>query len=184
MSLFSGLVAPYRRGERNFQRGRDAESRRDFDAAKAYFQAGAEAFDAHMAAREKKGREVRTAHLVMAGICFVRLGRNQDGLKVLDAALERRDIPDAFLHAGYAAAKLNRADQAVDYWSRYPDWADQRIIASELKTQVKAIREQESPDLQAACEAVAEALFRQDKANATARLTARGNKTVPARRGY
>ena len=184
MNFLSKLVAPYRKGEKNCERGRAAEARRDISAAKAYFETGAEAFDVHFAKQKKAGKDVRTPHLVRAGICYTRLGRNDDALRVLDKALERKEIPDAFLHAGYAAAKQGKADKAVDYWSHYPNWADQRIISNALTKQVTALREQESPDLQTACEAVVEAVFQQEKQNASARLSARGKKTVPARRGY
>jgi len=184
MSIFSRLVAPYRKGEKNFERARAAELRRDFDTAKAYFQTAAEAFDLHRAKKQEKGQEVRLSHLVMAGICYTRLGRNEDGLSALDASIALKNVPDAFIHAGYAAAKLGHANKAMDYWSRYPNWADQRIIARALKEQIKTLQKEKTPDLQAICEAVAEAIFRQDKENAKLKTRARGKKMVPVNRGY
>lgn len=184
MSFFSKLVAPYRKGEKNFERARAAELRKDFDQAENYFEAAAKGFDEHLAEKEDAGQEARPSHLVMAGICYTRLGRNEDALRVLDACIERKDIPDAFLHAGYAAAKLEQIDLAIDYWSRYPAWAEQPYIANALKEQVKAIRNHDAPDLQAACETVAQAVHRQDKANAKAKSMTRGKQIVPRNRGY
>ena len=94
MALFTS--PPSRRGEHHFERARAAELRGDFAAAEDHFRAGAEAFDAHFADVEAKGRQVRPAHLVMAGICYTRLGRNEDALSVLDRALAAREIPTPF----------------------------------------------------------------------------------------
>jgi len=184
MSFFSKLVKPYRRGERNLERGRAAELRRDFEAAEQYFRTAAEAFDEHFADKRKRGEEIRASHLVMAGICYTRIGRYEDALRVLDACIELKHIPDAYLHAGYSAAKLGDAERAVKYWKEYPSWVDQRIIETALVEQVKAIRSQESPDLQAACEAVAEAVFKQDHQNEVIRSRQPYKPVWPPRRGY
>ena len=119
----------------------------------------------------------------MAGICYTRLGRNEDALTVLNACIAAKEIPDAFLHAGYAAAKLGQVDKAVDYWSRYPQWVEQRIIADTLRKQGALLRGP-APDLQAACEAVATAVQRQDKANARTKMSTPERKPVPPNRGY
>lgn len=165
MSFFSKLVKPYRKGERNLERGRAAEGRRDFKKAEEYFRIGAEAFDEHIAKKLSDGEEVRPSHLVMAGICYTRIGRYEDALKVLDECIERKIIPDAFLHAGYSAAKLGDADKAIEYWKGYPSWVEQRIIEKTLNAQIKLLRSQDTPDLQGACEAVAEAVLKQDFQN-------------------
>ena len=181
MDLFSS--PPSRKGEHHFERARAAELRGDFAAAEDHFRAGAESFDAHFADAEGKGKAVRPAHLVMAGICYTRLGRNEDALAVLDRALGAREIPDAFLHAGYAAAKSGDPARAAAYWSRYPDWAEQPVLSAALREQAAALgRPGADPD--AACLAVAEAVQRQDRENAKRKLTARGRKEVPDRRGY
>ena len=181
MALFT--TPPSRKGEHHFERARAAELRGDFAAAEDHFRAGAEAFDAHFAEAEGKGKTIRPAHLTMAGICYTRLGRNQDALSVLDRALAAREIPDAFLHAGYAAAKSGDAERAAAYWSRYPDWAEQPVLSTALKKQAAAMgRPGTDPD--AACLAVARAVQRQDRENAKRKLTARCRKEVPARRGY
>lgn len=165
MSFFSKLIKPYRKGERNFDRGRNAESRRNAEAAKEYFSKAAAAFDEHIADKQKRGQEVRPSHLVMAGICYTRIGRHEDGLRVLDQCIERKEIPDAYLHAGYNAAKLGDANRAEAYWKSYPGWADQRIIANALKEQIAAIRTHGKDGLQSACEAVTLAIFKQDIEN-------------------
>jgi len=184
MSFLHKLIAPYRKGEQNFKRGRAAEFRRDFKAAEDHFKVAAEAFDEHMAKKNAKGEEVRPSHLVMAGICYTRLGRNEDGLRVLDECIERKDIPDAFLHAGYAAAKMGLAEKARDYWSKYPLWAEQRIISIALREQVKALRSQTEPDLAAACEAVAKAIFDQDLENSRSKKFSPYKSTYPPKRRY
>lgn len=184
MSFFSKLIQPYRKGQRNFERGRAAEFRRDFDAAKNYFQVAAEAFDEHIAKKEADGKEVRPSHLTMAGICYTRIGRYEDALRVLDECMERKEVPDAFLHAGYAAAKMGDADKAVEYWKGYPHWAGQRVIANTLKEQIKAIRSQDTPDLQGACEAMAQAIFKQDRANSVGKKFSPYKPVYPANRKY
>jgi len=184
MSFFSKLVKPYRRGERNLERGRAAEVRRDFEAAEACFRTGAEAFDEHFADKQKRGEEVRPSHLVMAGICYTRIGRYEDALRVLDECIELKKIPDAYLHAGYSAAKLGDAARAVGYWKQYPSWVDQRIVEPALVEQVKAIRSQENPDLQAACEAVAKAVLTQDIQNESVRRRQPYKPVWPPKRGY
>jgi len=184
MSFFSKLIAPYRKGERNFERGRAAELRRDFKAAEKYFRVAANAFNEHIAKKKKGGHEVRPSHLVMAGICYARIGRYKNSLRALDECIERKDIPDAFLHAGYAAAKLGDAGRTVGYWTAYPSWADQRIIANVLKEQIKSIRSQETPDLQVACEAVAQAILSQDHENIKTKSFTPYKPTNPPKRRY
>ncbi|WP_229591490.1 tetratricopeptide repeat protein [Pseudodesulfovibrio sediminis] len=185
MSFFSKLIPPSRKGHKNFERGRAAELRADYSKAEAYFTTAAEAFDAHLTLLETEGEEARPSHLVMAGICYTRTGRFEDALRVLDACIERKKIPDAFLNAGYAAAKLGLADRTVAYWQAYPDWAGQRVIANTLTDLVKAIRKQENPDLQGACEAVALAVAKQDKTNQRdRRFRDRGHKHSEFRQGY
>lgn len=183
MSLFSRFVSPSRKGARNFERARRAELRRDFDKAREYFRTAAEAFDAHFATAKAQGKPLFPSHLVMAGICYTRLGRNEDALRVLDDCMAQKEIPDAFLHAGFAAAKMNDGTRAANYWSRYPKWAAQPHVADALSTVVAAIRH-DGIDLQEACETVVRAAHRQDKANAKGGLTASHNKPVPKNRGY
>lgn len=184
MSFFSKLTSPSRKGEKNFERGRAAEGRRDFDKAQGYFQTAAEAFDAHLTECRDKGKPVRPSHLVMAGMCYTRLGRDQDALDVLGECLAQKQIPDGYLHAGYAAAKLGQADKAIAYWEAYPAWAEQKIVADALKEQVATVKAHGEAALQPACEAIAEAVFRQDKANTRAKAFSHDNKTVPPKRGY
>lgn len=184
MSFLSNITPPHRRGEKNFDRGRAAEGRRDFTKALEYFQAGADGFDAHFAKSKEQGKTIRPSHLIMAGICYTRLGRNEDALAVIGECLEQKEIPDGYLHAGYAAAKLGDAGRTINYWKAYPAWADQRIIATALKEQETAIKEQGEAALQSACEAVAEAVFQQDRANAKAKHFTRGKQKVPPKRGY
>lgn len=184
MSFFSKLIAPYRKGERNFERGRAAEFRKDFNAAKDYFLTGAEAFDEHITKKEKQGQEVSPSHLVMAGICYTRIGRNEDALRVLDECIERKDIPDAYLHAGYAAAKLGFADKAANYWGNYPSWADQRIIANALKDMLRTLKSQQTPDLQTACETLAQAIAKQDLENSRNKKFTPYKPTDPPKRSY
>ncbi|MGE4195123.1 MAG: tetratricopeptide repeat protein [Pseudodesulfovibrio sp.] len=184
MSIFSKLVKPYRRGEKHFERGRAAESRGDFGKAREYFLEGAAAFDEHFEAEPVTGAGVRPSHLVMAGVCYVRIGRDEDGLRVLRECLSRKEIPDAFLNAGYAAAQLGRADEAAELWSGYPSWAGQRVVERALKEQVRLIRSG-GTDLGAACEAVARAVQEQDRTNARDRnFREAGRRTSEFRQGY
>lgn len=184
MSFFSKLTSPSRKGEKNFERARAAEGRRDFGKAQNYFQTAAEAFDDHLADCRGKRKPARPSHLVMAGICYTRLGRNEDALDVLGECLAQKQIPDGYIHAGYAAAKLGQAEKAIAYWEDYPAWADQKIIADALKEQIAAVKAQGEAALQPACETIAEAVFRQDKANAKAKTFSHDNKTIPPKRGY
>ncbi len=182
MTFSSSLTSPSRKGEKKFARGRAAELRGDFDKAKQSFQQAAEAFDIHIANKNKAGQSVRPSRLTMAGICFTRLGRNQDALAVFDEALATKEIPDAYLHAGYASAKLGNRERAIGYWSSYPAWADQRIISTALKEQIMALRNE--ADLQSACEAITKAVLRQDRENSKAQLSSSHNRTIPPKRGY
>lgn len=185
MSLFSSFVKPYRKGEKNFERARAAEVRKQYDKAEAYFTDAAQAFDAHFAAKQEQGSKLSTSHLVMAGISYNRIGRHEDALRVLDQALGRKEIPDALVNAGYAAAKLGQPERATRYWSSYPDWAGQRYIATALKEVVDNLS-QDKPDLDRACLIVAEAVARQDNFNEKDRRTREsGNKqTSEFRQGY
>lgn len=182
MGFLSRFISSARTGERNFERGRAAEQRGDFSAAQGYFLKGAEAYDVHLADQMRAGRTVRPSHHVKAGICYVRIGRDRDALRVLDLALAQRTIPDAYLHAGYAAAQLGDREKAREYWSRYPDWAGQIHISRELKAQTAALGH--GADLDDSCTAVARAMLAQDKANAKARPTLRLSRPVPPHRGY
>lgn len=178
MGWFSSLVPAHRRGVRNFERAREAERRGDFERAAMYFEKAADGFDVHFAGTAKP----RPSYLVMAGISYTRLGRNEDAIRSLDKALEAREIPDAFLHAGYAAAKEGDRDRALSYWERYPDWADQVHISRALKEQKDFLGA--GGDLQAACEAVAKAAHKQDKLNYTTGMTIRNQQTNAPRRKY
>jgi tetratricopeptide (TPR) repeat protein len=182
MSFFSRFIPASRRGQRNFERGRAAEQRGDIAAAKAHFHQGALDYDSHLEAREKARRPVHPSHLVRAGICYVRIGRDSDALRVFERALTVKEIPDAFLHAGYAAAKLGDREAAVRFWSEYPAWAGQAVIARTLTLQVAAIVA--GADLDAACRAVATAVRGQDRENAKVRPTIRHSRPVPPHRGY
>ena len=182
MSVFSKFIPPARRGEKSVERGRAAEMRGDFAAAEAHFRTAAEAFDAHLARRTRRGGAVRPSHRVLAGIAYTRIGRNQDALDVLGPVIEAGGIPDACLHAGYAAAKLGEAEKAARYWAAYPDWAEERILGRVLHEQAAALLRGAAP--QAACEAVARAVLDQDRENARRRPMSRGRKQVPRNRGY
>ncbi|WP_207261964.1 hypothetical protein [Desulfovibrio sp. Huiquan2017] len=181
MSFLSKLVRPETKGRKNFERGRAAEARSDFAKAKAYFTEGAAGYDAYFAGAPS---QVRPSHLVMAGVCYTRVGRYEDALRVLAECVSRKEIPDAFVNAGYAAAKLGRSDEAAEYWARYPSWAGQRKVETTLKAQVEAIRSS-GADLDAACEAVAVAVFEQDKLNARDRgFREQGKRDKEFRQGY
>jgi tetratricopeptide (TPR) repeat protein len=181
MSFFSKLVRPETKGGKNFERGRAAEARGDFGKAEAFFGEGAAAFDEFFGGEPD---DVRPSHLVMAGVCYTRVGRYEDALRVLSQCVERKEIPDAFLNAGYAAAKLGRGDEAARYWSLYPSWAGQRKVESALREQIGLIRAG-GADLAAACEAVARAVFEQDKVNARDRnFREAGRRTSEFRQGY
>ncbi|MUM77851.1 hypothetical protein GKC30_09410 [Pseudodesulfovibrio sp. F-1] len=186
MGFFSNLTLPWRNpgriGRTNFERGRRAELRGEFAMAEACFRQGAQAYDDHLVALARSGREPLPSALTMAGICHVRIGRNENGLRLLRRALKARDIPDAWLHAGYAAAKLGDREGAADLWSRYPPWADQPVIAKTLKALVEDIRN--GATLDTACESVAKAVLAQDRENARKRPFLRHSRPVPPHRGY
>ncbi|WP_419786726.1 tetratricopeptide repeat protein [Pseudodesulfovibrio sp.] len=182
MSFLSKLIPPSRKGEKNLERGRAAEVRRDFETAETYFRRAADAFDEHLKVKDAAGKDVRPSHLVMAGIAYTRIGRDRDAINVLDRCLAIKPIPDAFLHAGYAAAKLGEVALAVDYWSKYPAWADQSHIAKALREQVESLRNGGDPE--EACQAVAKAVFLQDRRDIGRRLMSRGRKEIPHHRGY
>ena len=185
MSFFSKLVKPYRKGEKNFDRARAAEFRRDFEKARGYFTEAATAFDEHLADKRAKGEDIRPSHLAMAGLCYTRLGRYDDALSTLDECMGRKDIPDAFLYAGFAAAKLGQADRAVGYWKDYPTWADQRILANVLREQIEAISRADAPDLDAACDALIQGVYEQDQYNRKDRNFRRGEERgAEFRQGY
>lgn len=119
----------------------------------------------------------------MAGIGYVRLGRNHDALAVLDECIRRNEIPDAYLHAGYAAAKLGHKDDAIAYWEAYPAWVEQPVIHSALQQILPALRHDELL-LDEACLMVAKAIQRQDKDNAKLQKGTPDERIIPANRGY
>ncbi|WP_319581589.1 hypothetical protein [uncultured Pseudodesulfovibrio sp.] len=181
MSFLSKLVRPETKGGKNFERGRAAEARGDFGKAETYFGDGAAAFDDFFGGEPNN---VRPSHLVMAGVCYTRVGRYEDALRVLAECVERKEIPDAFVNAGYAAAKLGRAEEAARYWALYPSWAGQRKVETALKEQVRLIHAG-GADLDDACEAVAVAVNEQDKVNARDRnFREAGRRTSEFRQGY
>ncbi len=183
MGFFDKLVPLSSKGERNYDRGMRAELRRDFAKAEEYFTAGADNFRNHMTIKNKKGQEPLVRHLVMGGICCTRVGRYQEALDMLDRALARRDdVPDAWLHAGYAAAKLGDREKAVKFWSKYPDWSEERIVAEALKQAVRTLRGSEDADLQSVCAAVAEANFSQMRHNHA--LPPRRRDAILKKKGY
>lgn len=182
MSFLSRFIPASRKGLRNFERGRAAEQRGEIAAAKAYFLQGALDYDRHLESRYNAGLSAHPSHLVRAGVCYVRIGRNSDALRVLEQALGIKAIPDAFLHAGYAAAKLGDRGGAIRFWSGYPAWAGQTLIARTLKLQVAALAA--GADIDAACRAVAAAVRGQDRENARARPGIRHSRPVPPHRGY
>ncbi len=164
MSFFKRFVKPYQKGERNFDRARDSESRRNFDKAAEYYKECAAGFDEHLAEKRAAGKDIRPSHLAMAGVSYTRLGRYEDALSTLDECLELKDIPDAFLYAGFAAVRLGQLDRAAEYWKNYPTWADQRILANMLKEQLRALKA-DDPDTDAICEAVIRAVTEQSQYN-------------------
>ncbi|CCH49885.1 hypothetical protein [Pseudodesulfovibrio piezophilus] len=183
MSIFSGLVPASRKAEKNFTRARAAEMRNSSDQARKYFAIAAQAFDALRAAKESQRQGLRPSHLVMAGICYTRLGRDKDALLVLDTCLEHKEIPDAYLHAGYAAAHLNKMDMAAEYWAHYPLWAEQPHMAATLKKLVADIH-RGNTSKEAICQAVVTAVHEQDRLNMQAQSFATEGTTIPRHRGY
>lgn len=182
MNFLSKLVSPLRRAEKNFHRARAAELRAAFAKAEEYFQAAATAYDEHFA--DKGEHTARPSQLVMAGISYVRIGRNNDALRTLEACIRMKEIPDAFLHAGYAAAKMNDLPKTVNFWSSYPTWYEQRIMHDALNQQLNQLRTDDTPDMQAACAAVAQAYREQDKENENRKRFKRGKQDYPPNRGY
>ncbi|WP_243545199.1 hypothetical protein [Pseudodesulfovibrio tunisiensis] len=181
MGFLDRLISPARKAEHAFERARDAEMRGDFAKAEEQFSTASRAFDEHLA---EAGADAKPSRLVMAGISYVRMGRDRDALNTLQRCLSLKDIPDAFAHAGYAAAKLGLAREAAAFWEAYPKWAEQPVTAQALREQAELIRESESPDLQACCEAVAKAMHQQDRRNRQSRPFRRGRQRVPRNRGY
>jgi len=183
MSFFSRFVQHSVKGQKNFERARSAEEREEYAKAKDFFEQSVEAYDHYLAQQRDKGKQPFPSHLVMAGIGYVRLGRNEDALTVLDECIRRKEIPDAYLHAGYAAAKLGRKDDAMTYWQSYPAWVEQPVIHDALRSVLEALRHDQS-SLDDACHVVAQAIHRQDKDNAKLRKGTPDQRIIPANRGY
>lgn len=182
MGFLSRFTSPHRTAEKRFERARAAEVRQDFDLAKQLFTEAAAAFDAHFQQARDKDKTVRPSHLAMAGICFVRLGRNQDAREAFDQLLAAKDVPDAYFHAGYAAAKQGDRKAALAYWKQYPEWADQHILYAAIQKELPAASE--DIDLESACTALAEAAWKQDKDNAKKSHLRVDRQRVIKRRGY
>ena len=185
MSFFSKLmsVTPLRKAEKRFDRARRAESLARYDEAEEQFGITATAFDEHFADLRAKSRDPRPSELVKAGIAYTRLGRNEDALQVLDECMRQTEIPDAFFHAGFAAAQLGRLDETIRYWTDYPDWYEQKFMHRALREQLRQLRGPQ-PDLAAACEAMMKAFYRQDTENrAQTGIQHRGDP-FPPNRGY
>lgn len=183
MSFFSRFVQHSVKGQKNFERARSAEERGEYAKAKEYFEQSINAYDHYLEQQRKKGKQPFPSHLVMAGIGYVRMGRNEDALSVLDECIHRKEIPDAYLHAGYAAAKLGRKDDALAYWEAYPAWVEQAVIHDALREVRNSLRE-DRVSLDDACLALAQAIHRQDKDNAKLRKGTPDQRIIPANRGY
>ncbi|MBC16659.1 MAG: hypothetical protein CL942_06365 [Desulfovibrio sp.] len=183
MSFFSRFVQHSVKGQKNFERARSAEEREEYAKAKEFFELSVDAYDHYLAQQRDKGKQPFPSHLVMAGIGYVRLGRNEDALSVLDECIRRKEIPDAYLHAGYAAAKLGRKDSAIAYWEAYPAWVEQPVIHEALREVLNSLRQDQS-SLDDACLVMAQAIHRQDKDNAKLRKGTPDQHTIPANRGY
>jgi len=181
MSFFSKLITPARKARKRFDKARRAEILGRFFEARDQFEVVAASYDEHFAELKAKGEAARTSDLVRAGMAYTRLGRNEDALAVLDDCIRQKEIPDASLHAGYAAARLGQLDRAVGYWTDYPKWAEQREVHAALGEQLARLRGP-SPDLNAACSAIIEAFYRQDRDN-TVKSGTRSNRD-PLKRGY
>jgi tetratricopeptide (TPR) repeat protein len=182
MSFFPFILPPSRKGTKAFERARAAEGRSDDDAALTHFTQAAASFDAHFLAIGM--HSARASHLVMAGISYTRIGRNEDALMALDRCLELKDIPDASLHAGYAAAQLGLSERAKKYWEKYPVWAEQRIIASALNKAVHNIKKTNQPNMQQLCESIALAMRNQDRENIRGAFMTPNNQDGAPKRGY
>jgi len=185
MSFFSKLfhVTPLRKGEKRFDRARRAEKLARYDEAREQFAVTAAAFDEHFENLRRKNRDARPSQLVKAGMAYTRIGRNEDAIAVLDECIRRAEIPDAFFHAGFASARLGKLDDAIRYWSAYPKWFEQRIIHAELNEQLRQLRGPE-PDLEAACDAVINAFYRQERENRERTGRQERGGEFPPNRGY
>ena len=185
MSFFSKLitVTPNRKGKKEFERARRAELLDRYEEAKEHFETAAAAYDEYFAELQTKGKDARPSELVMAGISYTRLNKSEAALKVLDECIRRTEIPDAFLHAGFAAAQLGQLDRTIQYWTDYPQWVEQKLIHAELKKQLRQLRGP-NPDLGAACDTLILTIYRQDKENRhQASIQHRGG-VYPPNRGY
>ncbi len=166
MGFLDRLAPLDARGEKNFNRAMQAELRRDFSEAESRFTKCADALTTLLDKKREKGKQPLVRHLVMAGIACVRIGRDEQALAFLEQAISLRDdIPDAWLHAGYACAKLGQTKRAVDYWQSYPKWSEDRIVSSALQKILQTWQGKETPDAASACEAIAQAYFSQMRHN-------------------
>lgn len=183
MGFFDRFVPLSAKGEKNFSRAMAAELRRDFGKAERYFTNCADALSALLEEKKGKKAEPLVRHLIMAGIACVRIGRNENAIQFLEQALERRDdIPDAWLHAGYAYAKEGQREQAVRCWKTYPDWSDDRIVGQAIKELLRELGHGEDADLDGACESVAKAYFSQMRYNSSLPQAKRDDLFI--KRGY
>lgn len=184
MSIFSRLITPARKARKRFDRARRDETVGRFFQAREQFEIVAEAYDEHFAELREKEKDARPSDLVKAGMAYARLGRNEDALAVLDECIRQKDdIPDAYLHAGYAAARLGDRDRAVGYWSDYPEWIERREIHAAISDQLRQLRGP-SPNLDAACSAIIEAFYRQDRDNKIQSGTRNNDNSIRRKRGY
>lgn len=182
MGFFDKLVPPSSKGEKNFDRAMRAELRRDFTKAEEYFTACADNFAEHFSTKEDKGGRILVRHLVMGGIACTRIGRNEQAVEWLEKSIAMRDdVPDAWLHAGYAWAKMNDAEKAVHYWSNYPQWSEERIVSSALNEIIPTLKT-DAPDLPDACERVVQAFFSQMRHNHA--LPPQRRDAILQKRGY
>lgn len=184
MSLFSRFITPARKARKRFELARRAEILKNFFEARKQFEITATAYDEHFAEIKEKNKDARPSDLVKAGMAYTRLGRNEDALTALDECIRQKDsIPDAYLHAGYAAARLGELERAIGYWTDYPKWIEQQYVHAAIKEQVKQLRGP-SPDVDAACSAIIEAFYRQDRDNQVQNGTRTNDNKLRRKRGY
>lgn len=146
------------RAARAFETARRQERNKDYEAALTHYETCAQLYDA----AEQAGSRLLYVDRLKAGIAGVRSGRNERALDWLLPVLEAgKYLSEARLHAGYAYAKLGKAQETVEHWSAYPGDPLQPIISKTIREQTEAVKN--GLPLQQCCEAVARAWNAQDQ---------------------
>lgn len=157
---------PAQVGKRNLERAWRASMNNDMARARACNAEAAAAFRRMLEDDRNAGKRTFPARLAAAGIALLRDGDARTAAGLLDQALAARNtLFPVHAWAGLAHGLLDDRDAALGCWRRFQAvQAGQPVLGKMLSQQVLALERGEI-GLPEACDAVQQALLKQDRAD-------------------